>query len=359
MPVSRNYTGGSIVYFAEDKPTDEIYVLQQGRVILISTALDTGDEIKEEVQIGEFFGVKSTLGKYPREETAQILGKSTVLVFKVNEFEAMVMRNTRIVMKMLKVFSRNLRNIHRQVRDILKAGAQRSPAYELMNVAESFYRTGNFDHAVYALERYLHYYPGGRYTDRAHDLLSKARKGQMYPPSYPPLEEDITDHPRAPANFLETSMQTVSNDYDPFALDMPAAPARQSGAGGELETMSKKAAEAFSRKDFAGALRFYTDCVHFPEVLSPRDEKIVAEARFERGRTLLELSKFDEANLAFSEYIKMHPTGGHVKSSLFHMGLVAEKTGNRERAKTLYSKVVSMLPPDELSTQARKKVQEL
>ncbi|HNN59117.1 MAG TPA: cyclic nucleotide-binding domain-containing protein, partial [Leptospiraceae bacterium] len=57
MPIARNYNGGSIVYFAGDKG-DEVYVLQSGRVLLISTALDTGEEIREDVQIGEFFGVK-------------------------------------------------------------------------------------------------------------------------------------------------------------------------------------------------------------------------------------------------------------------------------------------------------------
>ena len=46
MPISRSYTGGSIVYFQGDVG-EEVYVLSQGRVVLISTALDTGEELKE------------------------------------------------------------------------------------------------------------------------------------------------------------------------------------------------------------------------------------------------------------------------------------------------------------------------
>ena len=54
MPVARNYNGGSIVYFQDDA-SDEIYVLQKGRVVLLSTSIDTNEEMKEEVQRGEFF----------------------------------------------------------------------------------------------------------------------------------------------------------------------------------------------------------------------------------------------------------------------------------------------------------------
>ena len=105
MPVSRVYTGGSIVYFQGDKG-DDVYVLQSGRVVLISTAIDSGEEIREEVQVGEFFAVKSSMGRYPREETAQVIGKTTLVVFKLNEFEQFILKNTRLILKMLRVFSK-------------------------------------------------------------------------------------------------------------------------------------------------------------------------------------------------------------------------------------------------------------
>ena len=72
-PIIRSYKAGSIVYFEKDK-ADDIYVLQNGRIILSYTSIDTKVEIKEDVKLGEFFGVKSSLGRYPREETAQVVG---------------------------------------------------------------------------------------------------------------------------------------------------------------------------------------------------------------------------------------------------------------------------------------------
>ncbi len=64
---------------------------------------------------GEFFGVKSALGKYPREETAQTIGETSVLVLRPADFERLILKNVNIVRKMLRVFSNQLRRIHKMV----------------------------------------------------------------------------------------------------------------------------------------------------------------------------------------------------------------------------------------------------
>ncbi|HNH09334.1 MAG TPA: Crp/Fnr family transcriptional regulator, partial [Leptospiraceae bacterium] len=135
-PIIRTYKAGSIVYFEKDK-ADDIFVLQNGRIILTYLSADGKTEIKEDVKLGEFFGVKSSLGRYPREETAQVLGGATVLVFKMADFELFVAQKTHLILKMMKVFSSQLRQIHHKVREQLgQFGDMKSAAFELMNVAE-------------------------------------------------------------------------------------------------------------------------------------------------------------------------------------------------------------------------------
>ena len=116
--IPRKYKSGSIIYFEQDK-SEYIYILKSGRVILTSVKLDTGEEVKEEVRQGEFFGVKSSLGKYPREETAQVIGDTEVLIMNPSDFERLILRNVNVVMKMLRVFSNQLRRIHKTVRSVL------------------------------------------------------------------------------------------------------------------------------------------------------------------------------------------------------------------------------------------------
>ncbi len=356
MPVNRNYSGGSIVYFQGDRG-DDVYVLQKGRVILISTALDTGEEIKTDVQKGEFFGVKSSLGHYLREETAQVLGATTLLVFKQQEFEQLVLKNTRLIMKMLKVFSRQLRDVHRQVRDILKTGAAREPSFELMNVAESFFRSGNVDHAVHAFEKYLEHYPGGRYSERARDLIGKARRGERYPLGYPALESVTGGDDSAQSTVREGMRKAEDTLEDPFALN--AAPVEAPAAEPTISEVFYEGMDSFSKGDFADALGKYTACLQFKKLKGSEDADLMSRAHYEKARSEIKLQKLDDATASLSLYLKKYPTGDHVKDSIFQMGVIAEGKGNAERAKSLYHKVATMPPPDQLTAEARKRLEKL
>ncbi|MEQ8351980.1 MAG: cyclic nucleotide-binding domain-containing protein [Leptospiraceae bacterium] len=361
MPVSRIYTGGSIVYFQGDKG-DDVYVLQSGRVVLISTAIDSGEEIREEVAVGEFFAVKSSMGRYPREETAQVIGKTTLVVFKLNEFEQFILKNTRLILKMLRVFSKQLRDIHRQVRNILKADSTRDPAFELMNVAESFFRTGNVDHAVYAFERYMGYYPNGEFSSRAQELLQMARKGQSYPTGYPELEsqtgpgQDTLD----PSFMAQSMLPADSVDDDPFAMPDDDSFGDGDGSGGiDATELLQEGQEFFRNGDFDSAAERYQKA---QEVTSPHTEAegaAVAKCLYELGRTQIKLKQVNEASQTFSAYIKQYPTGPAVKPSIFQLGMIAQSSGNNDRAATLFKKVVSMNPPDEMTDEAKKRLEAL
>lgn len=119
MPKVGTYHANSVIYFQGDQG-DKIFVLQRGKVSLNYNDIETGKLIREIIQTGEFFGVKSALGRYPREENAVVLEDANVLAFTVPEFEAFSMSNTRIIIKMLKVFSNQLRHIHRQVETLME-----------------------------------------------------------------------------------------------------------------------------------------------------------------------------------------------------------------------------------------------
>ena len=108
--VTRQYKDGSIIYFEGDR-SDYVYVLKAGRIMLSFIKIETGEEMKEMIKVGEFFGVKSAIGKYPREETAQTIGDTTVLAVNRSEFEKMILKNVGLVTKMLRVFSNQLRRI--------------------------------------------------------------------------------------------------------------------------------------------------------------------------------------------------------------------------------------------------------
>ena len=78
MPKAVQYTKGSIIYFSGDRD-ERVFILQQGIVILTSTDIETGTAVTEQIRNGEFFGVKSSLGRFPREETATVVTDTIVV----------------------------------------------------------------------------------------------------------------------------------------------------------------------------------------------------------------------------------------------------------------------------------------
>ncbi|MFW6292359.1 MAG: cyclic nucleotide-binding domain-containing protein, partial [Spirochaetota bacterium] len=156
--------------------SDKIYILKSGRISLNSTDIETGQEIHDYIQTGEFFGVKSALGKYPREENAVVLSDTSVIMFTVPEFEQLVSQNTRIIMKMLKVFSNQLRRMHAKVSTLLAEDEQVNPEVGLFNIGQHYLGKKRYEQALYAFRRYLTYYPSGRFHAKANEFAQKAEQ---------------------------------------------------------------------------------------------------------------------------------------------------------------------------------------
>ena len=138
MPKIVSYTKGSIIYFEDDKD-DRIFILQKGMVVLSSTDVETGEPVTEYAREGEFFGVKSAFGRFPREETATVVVDSQVIAMSVTEFEQLFSSNKQIIMKMLRVFSNQLRSIHRKSEQILGSGEGVNSLAGMISVAQCFY----------------------------------------------------------------------------------------------------------------------------------------------------------------------------------------------------------------------------
>jgi len=165
VPKPLQYKTGSLIY-ARGEEADKIFILQNGKVSLVYEDIETGDDVRDPVQPGDFFGVKSALGRFPREENAIALADSTVLAITVPEFESMALANTKIVLKMLKVFSTQMRRIHTQVSKLTES-TDTKPDEGLFSIGERYLKLKRYSHAKYVFNRYLALYPGGRHAVQA------------------------------------------------------------------------------------------------------------------------------------------------------------------------------------------------
>ena len=174
MPKAVQYTKGSIIYFAGDRD-ERIYILQKGLVILTSTDIETGAPVTEQVKTGEFFGVKSSLGHFPREETATVLQDTIAITMSLQEFETIFSSNKEVILKMLRVFSGQLRQIHKKTESILKQKVNENQADGMFSVAKSFYQDEQYRACCDVCIKYLTNYPTAPDKDSVAKIYADAK----------------------------------------------------------------------------------------------------------------------------------------------------------------------------------------
>ena len=157
MPKAMQYTKGSIIYFEGDHD-ERIFIMQQGAVLLSSTDIESGQPVAEQVKSGEFFGVKSALGHFRREETATALVPTVAVALTIQEFELLFSNNKALIMKMLRVFSNQLRQIHKKTESILN-NIQEDQQSGMIAVANSFYEEEQFRSACDVYMKFMKRYP--------------------------------------------------------------------------------------------------------------------------------------------------------------------------------------------------------
>lgn len=175
MPKKIAFAKGSIIYFEEDKD-DRIFILQKGLVVLSSTDVETGAPVTEYAREGEFFGVKSAFGRFPREETATVVADSLVIAMSVAEFEQLFSSNKQIIMKMLRVFSNQLRAVHKKSEQILGSGEGVNPQAGMASVAQCFYDEEQYRSCCDVCLKFLKLYPNSDDKDTIARLYADSKK---------------------------------------------------------------------------------------------------------------------------------------------------------------------------------------
>ncbi|MEM7184390.1 MAG: cyclic nucleotide-binding domain-containing protein [Spirochaetota bacterium] len=349
-PILRNYSDGSIIYFEKER-AENIYVLKSGKIILTYTAVDSGIEVKEDVRIGEFFGVKSTLGHYPREETAQVVGKATVFVFKLAEFEALVAKNPHLLLKMMKSFSSQLRQYHSKVKEHLGDFEEiRSPAFELVNAGEVFYKNNANSHAIYAFKQYLSKYPDGAYAARVKQLLEAAEKGATFPSKLPELVFINEKQGSVPVNSLQSEIDNLKNQAQSGDVVQDFK---------SLKEQLQQCKELSKEQDWENAIRSLKSIAATKNPADEEERATVEEANYFLGVCQKDSKDLEHAFATFSQYIKLYPSGQYVKNSIFALGEISEEKGDVAKAMALYNKVSAIPPENEINQNAKQKMAEL
>jgi tetratricopeptide (TPR) repeat protein len=369
---TRTYKPGSIVYFENDK-SENIYILKSGLIILTSQKLETGEEVKEEVRPGEFFGVKSALGRYPREETAQVIKESVVLVLTLADFERLILKNVNVVLKMLRIFSNQLRRIGRAVREVLGETSTINPEEELFKIGEYYYRAGRFNQARYAYNKYLDYYPNAKYSDLATKRIREIDSGQAESNIAPqPVKrkevetstEELKDFTLDEDSDSIPEKESVVDEMDDFLGENNSASsdfdiADEIPKHEDISSMFYEAMSLYSQSEYESALQIYKKILNQKSLKNDAENKIFQKAHFEIGRTYFKMGQYNEAIEAFSLLMKKFPQSELNVNALYHLAMIYEVKKQFDKAKSYYQKVISLAAKEEIGKQASRRLKNL
>lgn len=328
---TRVYKSGSIVYFTGDN-SDRVYILKQGQAQSIFLSEETGYETRELINIGEFFGVKSILGTYPQEDTVQCLTDCVVIIITYEEFESLVSKNKPIIIKMLKVFSNQLRRINKRVRELVENDINEEAPDSLeglYGIGEFYFRNKKYRNALYAYKRYL------QYADEDSSFYNTVKEK---------IEEckdelDITDDSDiAPPDNIGTALNNSSNIRTQIEINDPEY---------------KKAVDYYNSNDFINSIKIFNN------LLKSQNTAAAENAIFYIGKCYYNINKYENASNVLLAGIKKYPKSKNVKEAILYLAKSCEGLGNNTKAKAYYQKVISMPPMDNFSKEANANISKL
>ncbi len=327
MPITREYKAGAVIYFEGDK-SDDVYVLKEGKVSLRYRGIETNQYVNERLRIGEFFGVKSAIGRYKREETAQVDADASVLILTVKEFDELSLKNIGLVLKMLKIFSTQLRKVGKQAAELLATSELTVLSSEgLFQVGDYYLKNKRFDHALYAFHKYLEQYPDADLVHQAKDRIDLAQKG-VSTGFQSPLDDSFID------DGQELKMEPEQDDE-------------------ELEQLYEEAVDLLDEQNYKDAL---TKLIK----VSNSNNAISEKAKFQVARCYYELEDSQKAIEAFTSFVKEHPGTELLKSAIFYIGKSYHSQGDDDKAVGFYTKVLNMPSEDDsLSDEAKELIEEI
>jgi TolA-binding protein len=301
LPKPVFYRANAIIYFQGDK-ADGIPILQDGRVELTYEDLQTGSEIHEPIKKGEFFGVKAALGRYRHDETAMAVSDCKVVHFTIPEFEELVSNNPRVLMKMLQVFSTQLRRIHHQVQSLLSSDRiGTSQEAGMFAVGEYYLKEKQFPQASHAFKSYLRHWPKGIYAPQA--TLKAGEADQA-------IVNAAEGEPDAGSVTIDYSVMTFTEINNHYKLGR-----------------------------FKDAMKGFLSMIK-----DGRDQEHLAYAEFRVGCCLYHLEMYKESTRQLASVIRKYPKHPYLGEAIYFMGLCHEELGDNVKALGFMKKAGQMVP---------------
>lgn len=131
----RGHEAGAAIYYAGDRAA-RLYVVADGKVKLMRSALSGQDVLLDILVRGEFFGSLSALGDETYPDTAQAQTMSCVLEIAAKDFQTVLQRHPSVALSALDIVAARLKAAHETIHRLSAHPVESRLAATLLKLAE-------------------------------------------------------------------------------------------------------------------------------------------------------------------------------------------------------------------------------
>ena len=167
------YQKGSYIILEGEKRAGNFFIVKEGKVNISRKNPVIGEKQSEVMGPGDFFGVVGAMSQLPQMESAYALTKVVTITVNYKRFPELVQNNPVMVTKIIRSFSRKLRQFSHRDLESNDVQISDSENYRILYNTSSTYLNYNRKRiATYMLKAYLHYHPNGAEAEDAREKLN-------------------------------------------------------------------------------------------------------------------------------------------------------------------------------------------
>ena len=166
----KKFKKGSYLYIEGDEDVGEIYIIQDGEIILEFINKNV-IRYRQSAGPGDILGFISSLSDRPRMESAILKTDSTILVFNRENFLILLNKNADIAMKVINTFAEELRAYDNLIFSLKRKKEIIPRDIQLFNLGSFFHDKGEINHAYYVFTQLLNLFPNSIKSEDARSLM--------------------------------------------------------------------------------------------------------------------------------------------------------------------------------------------
>lgn len=166
-----NYIANSFVMVEGKKNENNFYIIRSGKVKVTKENPVLSEEPYTILGPGDFFGVVSCMSGHSRQESAVALENVSLISVEKDMFGLLIQKNPAVAMKIIRFFSRKLRQFDHAITSLTLKTAGEESAEHLYNIGEYYLKKRILNHAIYSYQKYIEFCPSGFSRDKALERL--------------------------------------------------------------------------------------------------------------------------------------------------------------------------------------------